>query len=225
MHAFVWFVTLTYSDEHLGDGSLRYEHVRKFFRELRRIFPGLRFAVVGHYGGQTLRCHWHAVIFGPPLFDTPHQRFGSPDDPQYTFDVLAKCWPYGHHRAAIFTPSRGSYVANYAVAAKEGRKPHPFARGEFFRASRNPGLGSKWLERFGESDAYAHGFVVKEGQKLPIPKFYLNRLRESDPDRYEEVKAARMKRAGDRQWDGSSDRLAVRSEVADAKARRKKRTL
>ena len=67
------FVTLTYSDDQLvrtlGDfPTLCPEHPQAFLKRLRaRVAPArFRFYLVGEYGDQTHRPHYHLVLFGFP---------------------------------------------------------------------------------------------------------------------------------------------------------------
>lgn len=64
-----WFVTLTYDDIYLpisehGFPTLRYKDVQKFFKLLRRRGnTKLKYFVVGEYGSNTGRPHYHAILF------------------------------------------------------------------------------------------------------------------------------------------------------------------
>lgn len=72
----IWFITLTYSDEHLpkidGIPSLCREDIKKWKREVRRSylkknglkFPDFSFLLCGEYGPRTYRPHYHGFICG-----------------------------------------------------------------------------------------------------------------------------------------------------------------
>lgn len=61
------FVTLTYAPEKLPEnGSLVPEHVQSWLKRLRaRVAPSkFRFFLVGEYGDESERPHYHAALFG-----------------------------------------------------------------------------------------------------------------------------------------------------------------
>lgn len=43
--------------------------------------------------------------------------------------------------------------------------------------SRKPGIGASWLDRFA-CDAFPSDFVVVDGRKRPVPRYYLRALSE-----------------------------------------------
>ena len=49
-HSDNYFITLTYDDEHIGDGLLHREHIRAFQKKVWSKFPGVRFFGCGEYG-------------------------------------------------------------------------------------------------------------------------------------------------------------------------------
>ena len=65
------FLTLTYDDDSLhvspntGFASLCKRDLQLFFKRLRRALPGLplRYFSVGEYGDNTLRPHYHAIMY------------------------------------------------------------------------------------------------------------------------------------------------------------------
>lgn len=65
-----YFVTLTYDDYHIPpNGSLVKRDYQLFLKKLRKIFPGFRYLLSGEYGTQTLRPHYHLILFNLPLDD------------------------------------------------------------------------------------------------------------------------------------------------------------
>lgn len=127
------FVTLTYDDEHVPltpecVQTLRKEDVPEFMRAMRyRADRRLRFYACGEYGSQTLRPHYHLVLFGLGLEAIPW---------------IEQSWKNGFCSVAELTPTRAAYVARYTTkkmtsqdSFSDGRAP------EFGLMSRRPGVG------------------------------------------------------------------------------------
>lgn len=74
-YANVWFVTLTYDDEHLplspsGLPTLRYSDVQKFLKRLRtNSGQKFRYFAASEYGDRTQRPHYHLIIYGLDIPD------------------------------------------------------------------------------------------------------------------------------------------------------------
>lgn len=59
------FITLTYNDAHLpSHASLRYRDLQLFFKRARKRLGKFRYFAAGEYGEESLRPHYHAIIFG-----------------------------------------------------------------------------------------------------------------------------------------------------------------
>ena len=61
------FLTLTYDDDHNEDPSLRYEHLKKFWKDIRYDLGknyDFKYYAVGEYGEISKRKHFHAILFG-----------------------------------------------------------------------------------------------------------------------------------------------------------------
>lgn len=146
-HEHASFVTLTYSEEfHPSDGNLRKRDVQLFLKRLRKaVAPRqLRYYAVGEYGGDTLRPHYHLVIFGlSPLEEK----------------VVEECWPCGFVVVGTAEERSMAYVAGYVT--KKFLKKDPRIRGlekEFTLMSTKPGLGAKYAEKMSIA---LEGTVVK----------------------------------------------------------------
>lgn len=111
-----WFITFTYSDEniplvdHADDdgvligqvGTLRKEHMQKFMKRLRKDYQSdvapIRYYTVGEYGSNTLRPHYHSIMFNL----TPEG-----------LTALADVWGYGHVMVLPVNDARLHYVTKY----------------------------------------------------------------------------------------------------------------
>lgn len=249
------FVTLTYAPQNLPPhGSLRYADVQGFLKRLRRRIEPLqvRFYCRPEYGPTTFLPHYHLSLHG---FDFPDRRLWRTTDadcPSYVSDLLTETWGLGHCECSDLTPQSCGYVANHNVDKLDFvGLPDDFYEwidpetGEVFtrerdlpRMSNRPGIGAGWIERF-ESDVFPHGYVVRQGRKMAVPRYYKNRLKGrfkfkgsvNDPDRLIVVDDALLMarkakaRASDpaRVADRTPERLAVREEFAHLRLKRLKR--
>lgn len=185
-HAFdSCFLTLTYNDEHLPkDKSVSVRDVQLFFKRVRRNmrlwYPDfdyenypLRYFLVSEYGGKYGRPHYHLILWNCPL----------------NWEEIEKCWQNGFIKIGKTTPKSVQYCLKYFAIkekAPEGRNAN------FCCMSKN--IGHQWLS---DNLSYVKSYVVMPGcgYKIPIPKYYRDRLpgnytkREynwlSEPDVYE----------------------------------------
>lgn len=207
------FVTLTYDDDHMPEhGSLRYSDVQKFFKRLRKRRRGydaspngefpIRFFVAGEYGSQSWRPHYHALLFNFDFEDKSGFGEGTFRSPE-----LEALWPFGSSLLGPVTPASAAYVARYSLKKVYGREASESfyswterssgemceVRPEFAVMSRKPGLGSWWLDRYC-SDVLPRDYVVVEGRKVKVPRYYLDQYAKRFPELVEQIKEARYEK-------------------------------
>lgn len=216
------FLTLTYSDEHLPDSySVDTREFQLFMKRLRMKTPPLRFFACGEYGGQTNRPHYHALIFGYDFPDKQLWRRSPTGHLLYRSPMLEQVWPYGHSEIGTVTPQSAGYVARYVTKKVTGNRAvehyqriHPLTgqevqvKPEFLLMSRRPGIGQQWFEDY-KSDAFPSDFVIVDGTKRPVPKYYYKRLLEE-----EKRVMAQKRRKQAVQKDEGWERDLVKEEVA-----------
>lgn len=135
------FVTLTYSDDALPNSSSLYPlHPQLWMKRIRRaLAPKLiRFYLVGEYGDQTQRPHYHVALFNASIEDTPH---------------LARSWHHGHIHVGDLNASSAQYLCGY-VTKKLTHRDNPRLNGrhpEFARMSNRPGIGAAAMDIIGEA--------------------------------------------------------------------------
>ena len=61
---------------------------------------------------------------------------------------------------------------------------------EYATMSRKPGIGKRWYEQF-KSDCYPSNFLIQDGHKTPIPKYYDKLLEMEDEIEFKAIKMAR----------------------------------
>lgn len=126
------FATLTYSPEKVPKGgTLCLRDVQLFMKRLRKACSPLtvRYFVVGEYGPETERPHYHASLFGIGREFAP---------------VVERAWGLGFTSLYEFNEKTAQYVAGYVLKKMtdkndlrlEGRYP------EFARMSLRPGIGA-----------------------------------------------------------------------------------
>ncbi len=133
------FTTLTY--EHAPEGnSVNPKHTQAWLKRLRKEMAPrrLRFYVVGEYGSQTQRPHYHACLFGLGPLDGP---------------AIHQTWGLGHTHVGDFNSATAGYTCGYVLKRMthknderlQGRHP------EFARSSNRPGLGAPAMVIMGEA--------------------------------------------------------------------------
>lgn len=227
--------TLTYSDEWLPKGaSLVPQDMTKFMKRLRRrIEPRkVRFFGCGEYGDETMRPHYHLLLFG---YDFPDKRIicSSKEYPEWTSEILQETWGFGSTLLGSVSFESAAYVARYVTKKVTG----PVAAGhyryaedhgwvelepEFGRMSRRPGIGRSWMEQFG-NEVYPADAVISRGREAKPPRYYDVMLEESSPLEMWMVK--RERELARKPENETEERLGVRERVTTAKLSLKARKL
>lgn len=231
------FVTLTFSPEALveqcelteGGYSLSVKHMQDFMKRLRRRFEDRKIRVfyAGEYGepvevnGFIARPHYHLCLFN---FDFPDKVFWRSIKKfrYYNSAILQELWPYGHSSISSLTFDSAAYVARYCTKKILGDKADDHYKGrvpEFGISSRRPGIGAPWLDKFGQTDVFAHDRVFSQDFWCKPPRFYDKYLEKLDPARYEIMKIIRAARPR-QEGEDSNDRLVVKEACHNARMKR-----
>lgn len=228
LHRVSSFVTLTYDNENLpSGGSLNKRDLQLFMKRLRKSRgPGVRFYACGEYGEQTMRPHYHAILFG---CDFPDRRVYSTAKDRTTFesDELRELWPSGRNVIGEVTFESAAYVARYVMKKITGpaAAAHYADRvPEFTVMSRRPGIGSGYYAQFGE-EVRAHDSVVINGREVRPPRFYDSRTKLFDEDRFDLIRKRRKRQALALKGDNTVDRRRVKETIAVRNLQQKERPL
>lgn len=226
MHSASCFVTLTYSDETVPlDGSLCKRDVTLFMKRLRKkTGKRLRYMLVGEYGDQTHRPHYHLLLYGED-FKADRQLWRDGKNPLYTSKLLEETWGKGYAPIGELTFDSAAYVARYAMKKINGkRKTEHYRRRtadctwdltpEFSVMSRKPGLGKAWLKKYWR-DVYTDDHVIFKGRKYPPPKRYDAWMYQENPYLMFWIRARREARLEDSNDEWTLDRLAAAKKVVD----------
>lgn len=239
MHPANCFLTLTYDEKKLPDDySISLDHYQKFLKRLRiSVAQPLRFFGCAEYGSEEgahpFQPHYHFLIFNYRPTDLKLQS-RKKNIPLYTSEHIQKLWKYGYSTVGEVNYQTAAYCARYVIkkiggdkAAEHYTRVHPVTgkisqvKPEFATQSRRPGLGASWLAEF-KADIYPSDFVVVDGKKHPIPKFYTRQLQEEEQTR---LKRERNKSARLRQADNTHKRLRDREQVQLSRVSALKRNL
>lgn len=181
-----YFVTLTYSDQHVtlndkGVPSVFKKHFQDFMKRLRNRFPDskLRYYAVSEYGSKTFRPHYHLLLFN------------ALGDRSSVTDKIIQSWDKGLVHVGHVTDASIHYTTKYCITHQyvpAGANP------TFSLMSRNPGIGYQYLDthfNYHKQDLNKH-YVSKNGIKFKMPRFYHDGFYDdSDKDRLREISEAR----------------------------------
>lgn len=242
LHDMNCYVTLTYDDEHLPEGGkLVHRHFQLFMKRLRKHFRGKRIGYFqcGEYGEELGRPHYHALLFGVDFADKTPWKKNANGDQVYLSPLLQRLWGQGFTSLGSCTFQSAAYCARYVMKKVTGERAlrhyervdpdtgevHELPP-EYLRMSLRPAVGKRWVDRYQE-DVFPDDFVVVEGKRRKVPRYYDKRLELVDEEAHRAVKRARVERANtsDARHESSPGRLAVREEVKSAQVGLLKRSL
>lgn len=167
-HLHTSFITLTYSDDNLTYGEYHPTLVKKdlqdwFKRLRRRIQPEkIRYYAVGEYGTNTLRPHYHVILFG---LNNKYIQNG----------ILEQTWKLGQIHSGSLNRSSIHYATKYHLNrnfAPIGCEP------SFSLMSRKPGIGSSYLTKMEQHhEGNLERCYYQDGKfKKRLPRFYRDKL-------------------------------------------------
>lgn len=210
-HQCTMFLTLTYNDLYVPHSSyvddltgevkdvltLNPDDFTKFIKRLRRYYSreygkdGLRFYGCGEYGSNTLRPHYHVIVFGLELNDLVFLKNTGTGNAIYESSFLSKCWKKGFITASESNFDTCAYTARYVVKKRKGKDADEYEKfnivPEFVRMSRDGGIGLKYYEEH-KHEIYANDeIILNDGKKFKPPKFFDKMYNEEFPDEFEKV--------------------------------------
>ena len=224
------FITLTYDDDHKPlTGSLVKSHFQDFMKRLRYYHPNdrIRYYMVGEYGEELQRPHYHALLFN---FDFIDKRLWSRRNNVNTYvsDHLEKVWGKGFATVGDLTFESAAYCTRYCLKKINGdlAEDHYWHQAtetvafelepEYSAMSLKPAIGKEWFQKF-KGDCYPSDFITANGIPQKIPKYYDALLERENPKLYKQIKRKRLRAAQDRAHDYTPERLRARETVAKAR--------
>lgn len=185
------FATLTYGDDkYTPRRSLNARDPQKWLKRLRKALAPqrIRYFLVGEYGEEKERAHYHAAIFGlsPVVAGGEDGRKG----------VIQSTWGKGFTYCGDLSWASAQYICGYVtkkLTNPNDKRTEAFLKGrapEFARMSLNPGLGAFAMDdvarvlgtSVGLDDVALRGDVPHRlllGQKsIPLGRYLRGKLRE-----------------------------------------------
>lgn len=230
------FLTLTYRDEDLPEGgTLVLKDYQDFLKRLRgRVAPQrFRFFLVGEYGDESFRPHYHAALFGFATCAYGRSRYSrTKRDCCVQCDLVRDTWGLGNVLLGTLEDDSAGYMAGY-VTKKMNKKDDPRLEGrlpEFGRMSLRPGIGgdAMWeiadaLLRYelGETEDDVPASLRHGKKLLPLGRYLRRRIRRFTGKDEKAPQAAIDKVAAEvlpmrLAARASSDAPSVKSHVVDA---------
>lgn len=225
-----YFITLTYDDMHLPiykyftdgenyfendgtwNGTLEPEDVHTFINTLRKYFErqgvtGIKYYYCGEYGENTLRPHYHMLLFGAPLDPANWHDFHM--DERYKMhwkdSQIEKWWNKGMIDVAEIEWSSAAYVSRYCMKklTDEPKSETFYAQQgkikEFIRMSRNPGIGMTYFnlnkEKIYENDEMIMKTVKGNTGAFKPPKAFDKKFKELHPEQWPKIQESRKQAA------------------------------
>lgn len=186
-----YFLTLTYDNEHLKSLSLNIKDFQLFIKRLRKKFDFLKikYFACGEYGSTTFRPHFHAVIFGVDFLNEIFEAKKYDSLGHYKSQLLNDIWSNGFVVFAKATPENIGYTARYTLKKiNSGDKTKFGINNEKLLCSR--GLGFDYfLENYDDMLKF-DGFYY-DGQKYNLPRYFIKKLEELDPEEKSRLKKQR----------------------------------
>lgn len=203
-HKYNYFLTLTYDDDHIPENefvfpdtgeigsslTLKKEDLQKFWKRLRKELDKkdekIRYLACGEYGDNTLRPHYHAIVFGLNIPDLDFYSTTSNGDYLYTSKWLNDIWKNGQVWIGQASWESIAYVSRYVTKKLYGAEADYYSTfnlvPEFLVCSRKPGIGRAYYEDhkndlFEKSRYY---FPVANGVGSAVPSRYFSNLFEAD---------------------------------------------
>lgn len=212
------FATLTYNNENVPMVVDDYDcplgltlwkpDLQDFMKRLRsRLkFEGreIRFYGSGEYGSHTRRPHYHLIIFGVCLEDFGDRVPKGQNElgqNYYISEEFSGIWSKGFTLITAVSWNTFAYVSRYVMKKAYADDVQEFQVPEFSLMSRRPGLGAYYFDEHPDCVDFSSIYLrSKDGSvKVGIPKYFLNKLKQFDSEKYDQIMLARKEFASDAQ--------------------------
>ena len=214
-----YFITLTYNNENLPKGNginidtgeifeigtLKPKDLQDFMKRLRITWErkynitNIRYYACGEYGEQYARPHYHAIIFGLPIFDLRPDHKSKKGNMNFRSDEIEKIWGKGRIAIGTVTWDSCAYTARYVMKKQTGKGKEEYYKimgvePEFVRMSRRPGIARNYYEQHKENiyECDEIWISTRKGVQKVKPSKYYDKL--FDIEEHEELEEIKRKR-------------------------------
>lgn len=199
--------------------SLSRHDIEQFKKNLRQRlfrdynFIGVRSYECGEYGSKNGRPHFHILLFNCPLPDLEILKSYDLKGQTITYmhsQIIEDCWNKGFITVGEVTWDSAAYVARYMLKKQKGQAEKDYQElckikgvtpqaNEFTNGSRRPGIGRFFYEAHKDRIYDVDKVTLPNGYQ-PKPCRYFDNLYDlEDPQRLEELKSIRKRKAELRQ--------------------------
>jgi len=212
------------------------KRLREYLSRVEGI-PRIAYYMVGEYGEQLSRPHFHCILFGYDFQSDRKKISNKRGNILYQSETLDSLWGKGFASIGTVTFQSAAYCARYSmkkvtgvqaadhykrVNVETGEVYH--LRPEYNKMSLNPAIGKGFFEAY-NTDIYPDDFCLIEGKKVRSPRYYDRLLEKSNPELLERVKTNRKAQAEKMAADNTRDRRAVKEKCLQAKLKQLKRNI
>lgn len=159
-----WFLTLTYNEKKVprrhGVRTLYKRHPQLFFKRLRKAGYQIKYILVGEYGSDTSRPHYHMLCW---------------TNAPYT--AIDQAWNYGFVHYRMLERETILYTLKYVLNPRQGDNLRK--QSEYAVYSKGIGLSYITPQMFDyHAGDYARPMftTVLNGQEIPLPRYYRKKI-------------------------------------------------
>lgn len=208
-----YFITLTYDQKNLGNPDLDHSEWAQFIKNFRQEFCQAKYCDIsvprhykrygkirstthkeikqvmcGEYGDTFGRKHFHGIIFNHNFDDIEFTGiYSKKGNPVHTSKKLQAVWKKGHVQVEEITFDLALYVGSYVTdlmedeeSPNQGHKKKQYGRF-------GQGIGESWIRKYWK-DALSAGCIMTMKRDYPIPRYFINKIKEWYPDEYQKWK-------------------------------------
>lgn len=190
------FVTLTVNEDYVNEifpHGLEHRPFQLFAKRLRKKIGKFSYLMCGEYGPQTLRPHYHCIIFGHYFVDSNFETQSK---------ILRDAWSYGNISIDLINTNRIAYVAGYTCKDFAIGRTKDFYKSRglglpYVKWSRRPSLGLRYLQKYWSDlldDDFNLSFVL-DGKEFKFGcRYFVQKLQLISPENFAKLKAAQRDR-------------------------------
>lgn len=163
-----WFLTLTYDEKHVprreGSLSLRFRDVQLFFKRLRKLKYYVKYVAVGEYGSETLRPHYHILLWTDCSCDVLQEQWKSSKDNSI----------FGSIHFGVLNMQSSMYALKYVIQPKFHVEQTERPRAQFSKGIGISYLGTDYKsgQAMAEYLQSSDMLTILDGQKVSVPRYY-----------------------------------------------------